>query len=98
MDDDHEFPLGHLAQCMNAIAHDPAAIWIIGEYMPGQSQNANGVHPCPGELHPRGYSVMPSDTQRSRANSCGASIYPRSVVDRGILNVEDFRFGSSYLE
>ena len=98
MDDDHEFPPGHLARCLEAIAEDPDAIWILGEYTPGQSPQANGIHPCPGELHPRGHCVMPSDPQHCRAISCGATIYPRSVVDRNIMNVEEFRFGGSYLE
>jgi glycosyltransferase involved in cell wall biosynthesis len=98
MDDDHEFPLGHLATCMEAIEQDRDAIWIIGEYTPEQSPQSNGIHPCPGELHPRGHCVMPSDAQHCRAISCGATIYPRSVVDRNIMNVDDFQFGDSYLE
>ena len=32
MDDDHEFPPGHIEACVAAAESDPASIWVIGEY------------------------------------------------------------------
>src|SRR5262249_44300614 len=51
MDDDHEFPAGHVGQCLDAVARDPTSVWVIGEYFPGQVPN--GPPPCPGQLTPR---------------------------------------------
>src|SRR6476469_9776639 len=34
VDDDHEFPPGHFAECFAAVARDPEAVWIIGEFLP----------------------------------------------------------------
>lgn len=97
MDDDHEFPPGHLAACMAAIHRDRASVWIIGEYGPGQEKP--GVPPpCPGQLTPRGYSSPPPDSQRCWALADGASIYPRAIFDRGLRFAEDFKFGALYLE
>ncbi len=97
MDDDHTFPENHLSICLSKIKEDPDAIWVIGEY------NQTEIilpppHPVPSEIHPRGFSVTPKDTQNSRAISCGASIYPKKIIDLNILNNEDFKFGSAYLE
>lgn len=97
MDDDHEFPANHFAECMSAIERDPEAIWIIGEVMPGQTPNGNSPV-CPGQLHPRGFSVTPPDPQRCWAIADGASIYPRRVFMSGIGFSESFRFGAAYLE
>lgn len=96
MDDDHEFPQGHIEECLKAISQDPDSVWIIGEYYPGQTPN--GPPPCPGQLTPRGYSATPPDPDRCWAISCGASIYPRLVLEACGGNAEFFKFGPLYLE
>ena len=96
MDDDHEFPPGHWERCEEAVARDPEAVWIIGEVIP----SIPGMSPdeCPGELHPRGFSVPPRDPDDTWAIADGASIYPAHLFRSGIRFAERFRFGASYLE
>ena len=97
MDDDHEFPANHMAECLRAIECDRAAVWIIGEYLPGEM--VQGAPPqCPGQLHPRGFSVAPLNPDDSWALSDGATIYPRDVFSRGLRFAEAFPFGAAYLE
>jgi glycosyltransferase involved in cell wall biosynthesis len=62
MDDDHEFPPGHIACCIAAIVADPDSVWVIGEFLADQEIEGGAV-PFPGQLHPRGYSVAPPDPQ-----------------------------------
>jgi glycosyltransferase involved in cell wall biosynthesis len=96
MDDDHEFPPGHFEACVAAIDSDPDAIWVIGERYPANSPD---VPTCmPAELTARGYSRLPDDPDHCWAISCGASIYPRFLIDRDILNADYFKFGPLYLE
>ncbi|MFN3588948.1 MAG: glycosyltransferase [Spirosomataceae bacterium] len=105
MDDDHLFPKNHLLECLKAIENEPNTIWTIGEY--GYNENI-GVskeledkkdgHPIAGQLHPRGYSYVPNSLDDYYGVSCGATIYPRVVVDNQDMNTEKFRFGKSYLE
>jgi len=97
MDDDHEFPEQHIEQCLTAIKSDPYSVWIIGEYLT-EKIAGNPPHPCPGQLHPRGFSCLPEDTQNCWAISDGASIYPRKIFDSGLKFVEYWKFGCSYLE
>ena len=97
MDDDHEFPENHLQVCMEAIAADDSAVWTIGEYFPSDAERPL-PSPVPGQLHPRGFSYPPPDMAQYYGISCGASIYPRAVVDDGILNLESYKFGILYLE
>jgi hypothetical protein len=97
MDDDHTFPEGHMSICLKKIHEDPDSVWILGEWYPNESQDKPTPY-CPGEIHPRGYSTKPKDEQNCKAISCGASIYPRTIIDKNILNVEYFRFGYTYLE
>ena len=95
MDDDHEFPPGHWEACESAVARDAEAVWVIGEIEPG----GDPAEPrFPGELHPRGFSTMPRDLDRTWAISDGASIYPASIFASGLLFSEAFKFGASYLE
>ncbi len=97
MDDDHEFPAGHFAACMQAVHRDPEAVWFIGEVVP--DEQLPGDSPlCPGQLHPRGFSIAPEDNQKCWAISDGASIYPRALFERGIRFSEAFKFGAMYLE
>jgi len=97
MDDDHEFPAGHVAECLAAIDRDPAAVWIIGEYLPNDAGRKSAPE-CPGQLHPRGFSVRPPNPDDSWALADGATIYPREIFDRGLRFAEAFRFGAAYLE
>jgi glycosyltransferase involved in cell wall biosynthesis len=97
MDDDHEFPVGHMAECLEAITRDPAAVWIVGEYLPNQMPKQSTPE-CPGQLHPRGFSVPPSNPDDCWALADGATIYPREIFDRGLRYAEAFRFGAAYLE
>ncbi len=97
MDDDHEFPDGHVAHCLDAISTDSDAVWVIGEYLHGQLP-ATTPPPIPGQLHPRGFSEPPTDYNHYWGISDGASIYPRHIFDRGIRYADDFKFGAAYLE
>lgn len=97
MDDDHEFPESHLIECLKAIEEEPDTIWTIGEYYPADKVRTLPA-PIAGQLHPRGYSYPPKSIKNYYGISCGASIYPRSVIDRNILNLESYKFGILYLE
>jgi glycosyltransferase involved in cell wall biosynthesis len=96
MDDDHEFPPGHWQRCEDAVEGDDRSVWIIGEVIPSIPTMTPDA--CPGELHPRGFSVSPPDPDDTWAIADGASIYPADLFRRGILFSERFRFGASYLE
>lgn len=78
MDDDHEFPEGHVEACMEAIRSDPNAVWVIGEknYSTGLDTDAIAR---PGEIHPRGHTVIPEDDQHSKAIADGSAIFPKKV-------------------
>jgi GT2 family glycosyltransferase len=97
MDDDHEFPSDHIAECLAAIDRDAAAVWIIGEYLPDQLPKHTKPE-CPGQLHPRGFSVAPPNPDACWALADGATIYPREIFDRGLRFAEAFPFGAAYLE
>jgi glycosyltransferase involved in cell wall biosynthesis len=98
MDDDHELPPGHLAACLEAVAADPDAIWVIGEWIPAWGNLPSSV-PGPGEVHPRGFTVQPRDPQRSAAIADGSTIFPRSAFGpAGARYLENFTFGMVYLE
>lgn len=78
MDDDHEFPQGHIEACMEAIRSDLEAVWVIGEknYDTGLDSDAIAR---PGEIHPRGHTVIPEDDQNSKAIADGSAIFPKEV-------------------
>jgi glycosyltransferase involved in cell wall biosynthesis len=97
MDDDHELPPRHFEQCIVALQQDRESIWIIGEYYP-TSPDQTAPPPCPGQLHPRGFSSPPADSQNCWAIADGATIYPRAIFDRGIRYAQSFKFGDAYLE
>jgi glycosyltransferase involved in cell wall biosynthesis len=96
MDDDHELPTDHIEQCLIALMNFPSSIWIIGEFYPNEDKTK--IPPCPGQIHPRGFSVTPPDNQNCYAIACGATIYPRKVIEDNLLNVEYYKFGIVYLE
>ena len=97
MDDDHEFPEAHFEKCIEALQQDANSIWIIGEYYPGDTHRPLPP-PCPAQLVARGFSVAPPNPEDCWAISDGATIYPRSIFDRGINYVESIKFGAAYLE
>jgi len=97
MDDDHEFPPGHLVACDAALAEDPASVWILGEQYPGDIDPAR-IPDCPGQLTAAGYSATPPDPQDCWAISDGAAIYPRRLFQEGVRYAEAFPFGAAYLE
>jgi glycosyltransferase involved in cell wall biosynthesis len=97
MDDDHTLPPDHLARCLDAVTIDPAAIWTTGEiaYLHGKRVHAAGNA---NQLGPSGVGERIRDTDDNWGVADGSTTYPRAVYDRGFRIVEDFRFGSSYLE
>ena len=97
MDDDHEFPENHLEACFSAIESEPNTIWTIGEYKKDE-KNLIEPYPTPGQLHPRGYSYMPEGESEYYGISCGATLYPKKLIDLDILNTDFYKFGILYLE
>lgn len=97
IDDDHTFPPGHFGACTEAITSNPDAVWIIGECLPGM-ETTGAQYYCPGQLHPRGYSITPPPGGRMWAIADGATVYPRRVFDEGNRFYDGFVFGASYLE
>jgi glycosyltransferase involved in cell wall biosynthesis len=97
MDDDHVLPRNHLAECLAAVHQEPGAIWTTGEkgFLNGKSV---GIAETAAQLGPAGVGeaiVCPDDNW---GIADGSTIYPREVYDRGFRMIEDFGFGSSYLE
>jgi glycosyltransferase involved in cell wall biosynthesis len=97
MDDDHEFLDNHLHECLKAIESEPETIWTIGEYLPQQNEKLI-PSPIAGQLHPRGYSYLPKDMNNYFGISCGGTIYPKSIIDKNLLNCDYYKFGAMYLE
>lgn len=99
MDDDHEFPEYHMQICIDAIRTNPEVIWTIGEYNPwDKDKTVPLVDRLPGQLDARGFAYLPKDMDNYFGISCGASIYPSSVIQKGIMNIESYKFGILYLE
>jgi glycosyltransferase involved in cell wall biosynthesis len=97
MDDDHEFPPGHMAACLRAVADRPETVWVIGECLRG-GEGTTQPWISPSQLHPRGHSVTPPEGSRIWAIADGATIYPREIFDCGLRFSESFMFGAAYLE
>lgn len=97
MDDDHEFPEGHIEACMTAIEKEPNTIWTIGEFVIDIKDRLM-PYPIPGQLNPRGFASKAKNEDEYYGISCGATIYPRRIIDENILNVEFYKFGNVYLE
>jgi len=95
MDDDHEFGPEHLRLCLEGLQRDPQSVWIIGETHPSERV---WKQICPGQLHPRGFSVEPADPDDCCSISDGATIYPASIFRKGIRFAECYKFGAAYLE
>lgn len=97
MDDDHVMPPGHLNLCMSALQNSPRMIWTTGErsFVDGEYY---GFTPVATQLHPSGVGESPKNLDRNWAISDGSSFYPREVFSSGNRMVEEFGYGSSYLE
>lgn len=97
MDDDHTLPKGHLRLCIETVAIDPHVLWTCGEksFINGRP-NTFTAHAA--QLHPSGVAYAVDDPQDNWAIADGATIYPREVFDRGFRFIEEFGYGSSYLE
>jgi len=97
MDDDHTLPAGHLRQCLEAVTRDPQSVWTCGE----QSFIDGAKHtftPRAAQLHPSGVACGVTNPDDNWAIADGATIYPCEVFTRGFRFVEEFGYGSSYLE
>lgn len=97
MDDDHLFPAGHFEQCLDAVKSDPDSIWTTGEL---GFLNGELCWDCPtaGQLSPAGVGGPVADLDDNWAIADGSTIYPAKVFAQGHRMVEDFNYGSSYLE
>ena len=97
MDDDHTLPPDHFAQCLEALRRDPAAIWTTGEigYLAGEFV---GIAKVANQLGPSGVGEAVQNLDDNWGIADGSTIYPREAFDRGFRIVEEFGFGSSYLE
>jgi hypothetical protein len=86
-----------LAQCHESIELDPGAIWTTGErgYLGGKfvRTSARAI-----QLHPSGVGGPIENPDDNWGISDGSTIYPSEVFARGFRMVENFGFGSSYLE
>jgi glycosyltransferase involved in cell wall biosynthesis len=97
MDDDHLFPAGHFAECLEAVTADPTVIWTTGEKVFNQGM-LERYAPTAGQLIASGVSGAVKDLDNNWAIADGSSIYPRSIFDQGHRMVEWYPYGSSYLE
>ncbi|MEC4806239.1 MAG: glycosyltransferase family 2 protein [Jaaginema sp. PMC 1079.18] len=97
MDDDHILPPGHLELCEAAIAIDPEAIWTTGE-VGFVNQQFSGEAATAQQLCPAGVGAMVTDLDDNWAIADGSTIYPRVIFEQGYRLLEDYRYGSSYLE
>ena len=97
VDDDHTFPTGHFAQCQEAVASDSQAIWTTGEtsFLDGKR---HATAETANQLHPSGLGTRVSDPDNNWAIADGSTIYPRHVFESGFRMIEEFPYGSSYLE
>src|SRR5262249_176754 len=97
MDDDHILPPDHLSKCLAAVRSDRNAIWTTGEhgFIDGKSV---GIAKTPNHLGTAGVGQRIWSLDNNWGIADGSTIYPREVFDQGFRMVEDFGFGSSYLE
>jgi glycosyltransferase involved in cell wall biosynthesis len=97
MDDDHTFPPGHFEQCFAAVLSDPRAVWTTGEtsFLGGKFFDKSETAT---QLHPSGVGGPVADPDDNWAVADGSTVYPREIFARGLRMVEDFGYGSGYLE
>ena len=97
MDDDHLFPPDHWAQCQAAIRAAPEAIWTTGEHGFLRDKPL-AIAETASQLGPAGVAQAIGNRDDNWAIADGSTIYPRTIFDRGFRMVEEFAFGSAYLE
>jgi glycosyltransferase involved in cell wall biosynthesis len=97
MDDDHILHLDDLSRCIDAVQSDPSSIWTAGEYGYLNGETV-GLAETANQLGPSGVGEFIEDRNDNWGIADGSTIYPREVFDRGFRMVEEFGFGSSYLE
>jgi glycosyltransferase involved in cell wall biosynthesis len=95
VDDDHEFPTDHWQRVREAVAADPEAVWVIGEFY--DWSQVKEPFPAVPEIQPRGFSFPPQNPDASMAISDGATVYPHRALSENRM-LERFLFGSVYLE
>ncbi len=96
MDDDHEFPNGHLRVVRTSVESDPNAVWTGAERTPKDDPFEPPRYP--GELHPGGFSFVPKQTEPRITIADGFTVYPRWLFQRGVCYYDGFLFGAAYLE
>ncbi|MFP4296916.1 MAG: glycosyltransferase family 2 protein [Spirulinaceae cyanobacterium] len=97
MDDDHILPPNHLALCEEAIATDPEVIWTTGE-VGFVDRKFSGEAKTAQQLCPAGVGAMVTDLDDNWAIADGSTIYPRVIFEQGYRLLENYCYGSSYLE
>lgn len=95
MDDDHEFPAGHLSAVSDAVSSSPDSIWVIPEKTKVDNFHALQL---PSQLGPSGYGYPPSDPGDCWSIADGCTVYPADIFHSGILMMEKWPFGQAYLE
>ena len=97
VDDDHTFPEGHFATCLEFLKSDPESIWTTGELLlrDGVVQSRAATA---NQLHPSGLGSSPKDLDDNWTIADGSTIYPASLFARGFRMLEQYGYGSSYLE
>lgn len=95
MDDDHEFPAGHLSAVSDALSSSTNSIWVIPEKT--KVDNFRVTH-LPSQLGPSGYGYPPLEPDDCWAIADGCTVYPADIFQSGILMMEEWPFGQAYLE
>ncbi len=99
MDDDHTFPQEHISITLSWINRHPGAVLTIGEFEPAKVPDTfRPPAPLPGQLQVAGHSGPPQRKADYCGISCGGTVYPRHIFDRGARCSEYFAFGYSFLE
>lgn len=97
MDDDHTFPAGHFALCLDEVRSDPRAVWTTGEtgFIEGKFHDRLDTA---AQLQPSGVGGPVDDPDDNWAIADGSTTYPAEIFKRGLWMVEDFNYGAGYLE
>lgn len=97
MDDDHILPPGHIELCLRAVESAPNFVWTTGETVFFDGKKVSD-YAYAGQLSPDGWACPVKDPKDNWGISDGSTIYPKEIFDSGILMVEEFGYGPSYLE
>jgi glycosyltransferase involved in cell wall biosynthesis len=88
---------GPRQKCLTAVHSDSNAIWTTGEIGFVRGERV-GTLETASQLDAAGVGQAVDQLDNNWGISDGSTIYPREIFDRGLRMVEDFGFGSSYLE